>query len=218
MNDDVLYYKIIPLYIMQPHSLKLSPESDLINSIKEYSLSNNLYGYVSGVVGNLRTVCIQCPGDQEINKFEGNLEIVSLNGHFNNGDVHIHLSFADEGCNVFGGHLEEGSIVLKGTDILLVSFENHTIDISKQNLIDKELRVKAYILKNCPWSKRSIRLLDSLSVPYEAILIKNDQDFQRVNSLSNHNTFPQIFLDDIFFGGYDELSRQAKYDHLHSFK
>ena len=56
---------------MQPHSLKLSPESDLINSIKEYSLSNNLYGYVSGVVGNLRTVCIQCPGNQEINKFEG---------------------------------------------------------------------------------------------------------------------------------------------------
>ena len=45
---------------MQPHSLKLSPESDLINSIKEYSVSNNLYGYVSGVVGNLRTVCIQC--------------------------------------------------------------------------------------------------------------------------------------------------------------
>ena len=39
---------------MQPHSLKLSPESDLINSIKEYSLSNNLYGYVSGVVGNLK--------------------------------------------------------------------------------------------------------------------------------------------------------------------
>ena len=67
---------------MQPHSLKLSPESDLINSIKEYSLSNNLYGYVSGVVGNLRTVCIQCPGNQEINKFEGNLEIVSLTGHF----------------------------------------------------------------------------------------------------------------------------------------
>jgi len=102
---------------MQPHSLKLFPESDLINSIKEYSLSNNLYGYVSGVVGNLRTVCIQCPGNQEINKFEGNLEIVSLNGHFNKGDVHLHLSFADEGCNVFGGHLEEGCIVKKGTDI-----------------------------------------------------------------------------------------------------
>ena len=203
---------------MQPHSLKLSPDSDLIYCIKEFSLSNNLFGYVSGVVGNLSKACIQCPGNQKINKFEGNLEIVSLNGHFNNGDVHLHLSFADEGCNVFGGHFEEGSIVKKGTDILLVSFENKTIDISKQNITDNQSRVKAYILKNCPWSKRSIRLLDSLSIPYEAILIENDKDFQKVNSLSKKNTFPQIFLDDVFFGGYDELSKQAKKDFLNSFK
>ena len=203
---------------MQPHSLKLSPNSDLIICIKEFSFSNNLYGFVSGVVGNLRKACIQCPGNQEISKFEGNLEIVSLNGHFNNGDVHVHLSFADEGCNVFGGHLEEGSIVKKGADIFLISFENKSINISKQNLIDFQPRVKVYILKNCPWSKRSIRLFDSLSIKYEAILIENDQDFQKVNSLSNHNTFPQIFLDDVFFGGYDELSKQAKYDYLNSFK
>ena len=203
---------------MRPHSLKLSPDSDLIICIKEFSFSNNLKGYISGVVGNLSKACIQCPGSQEISKFEGNLEIVSLNGNFNNGDVHLHLSFADEGCNVFGGHLEEGSIVKKGTDILLVSFENKTIDISKSNLNDNQSKVKAYILKNCPWSKRSTRLLDSLSIPYEAILIENDQDFQKVNSLSNHNTFPQIFLDDVFFGGYDELSKQAKYDYLNSFK
>ena len=203
---------------MQPHSLNLSPNSDLIICIKEYSFSNNLYGYISGVVGNLSKACIQCPGNQEISKFDGNLEIVSLNGHFNNGDVHLHLSFADEGCNVFGGHLEEGSIVKKGTDILLVSFEKKIINISKQNIIDKQSRVKAYILKNCPWSKRSIRLLDSLSVPYKAILIENDEDFQKVNALSNHNTFPQIFIDDVFFGGYDELSKQAKFDYLISLK
>ena len=203
---------------MQPHSLKLSPDSDLIICIKKYSFSNNLNGYVSGVVGNLWKASIQCPGNQEISIFEGNLEIVSLNGHFNNGDVHLHLSFADEGCNVFGGHLEEGSIVKKGTDILLVSFENEIIDISNQNLTNNQSRVKAYILKNCPWSKRSLRLLDSLSIPYEAILIENDKEFQKVNSLSNHNTFPQIFLDDVFFGGYDELSKQAKHDYLNSFK
>ncbi len=203
---------------MQPHSLKLSPDSDLIVCIREFSLSYNLNGYVSGVVGNLSKACIQCPGNQNISKFEGNLEIISLNGNFNNGDVHLHLSFADEGCNVFGGHLEEGSIVKKGTDILLVSFENMTIDISQQNLINNQSRVKVYILKNCPWSKRSVRLLDSLSIFYKTILIENDQEFKKVKSLSNHDSFPQIFLDDIFFGGYDELSKQAKFDYLNSFK
>ena len=85
----------------------------MIKLIEEYSFANNLYGYVSGVVGNLKTVCIQCPGNQEINKFEGNLEIVSFNGHFKKGDVHFHLSFADERCNVLGGHLKEDCIVKK---------------------------------------------------------------------------------------------------------
>ena len=203
---------------MQTHSLKLSPESDLIKSIKEYSFAKNLYGYVSGVVGNLKTVCIQCPGNQEINKFEGNLEIVSLNGHFNKGDVHLHLSFADEGCNVFGGHLEEGCIVKKGTDIFLISFEQKVINISSNDLISDQSRVKAYILKNCPWSKRAIRLLNTLSIPHEAVLIDNDENFQKIMAQSSHNTFPQIFLDNKFFGGYDELSEQAKFDNLSSFK
>ena len=203
---------------MHPHSLKLSPESDLISCIKEYSLLNQIYGYVSGVVGNLRQVCIQCPGNQEINKFEGNLEIVSLNGHFNKGEVHLHLSFADEGCNVFGGHLEEGCIVKKGADIFLLSFEPKIIDISNKTLIENNSRVKIYILKDCPWSKRAIRLLNSLSIPHQAILIENDDSFKKVMNQSKHNTFPQIFLDNRFFGGYDELSKQAKLDYLLSFK
>ena len=203
---------------MHPHSLKLSPESDLIASIKEYSISNQIYGYVSGVVGNLRQVCIQCPGNQEINKFEGNLEIVSLNGHFNKGEVHLHLSFADEGCNVFGGHLEEGCIVKKGTDIFLLSFEQKIIEISNKTFIENNSRVKIYILKDCPWSKRAIRLLNSLSIPHQSILIENDDSFLKVMNQSKHNTFPQIFLDNKFFGGYDELSKQAKLDYLNSFK
>ena len=203
---------------MHPHSLKLSPESDLINCIKEYSLSKNLYGYVSGVVGNLRKVCIQCPGNQEINTFEGNLEIVSLNGHFNKGEVHLHLSFADEGCNVFGGHLEEGCIVKKGADIFLLSFQHDVINISNKISTNNNSRVKAYILKDCPWSKRAIRLLNSLSIPHEVILIENDESFNNLMKQSNHNTFPQIFLDNTFFGGYDELSKQAKFDYLKSFK
>ena len=87
---------------MQPHSLKLSPDSDLITCIKEFSFSNKLYGYVSGVVGNLSKAYIQCPGNQKITNFEGNLEIVSLNGTFNNGHVHLNLSFADEEYNVLG--------------------------------------------------------------------------------------------------------------------
>ena len=128
------------------------------------------------------------------------------------------MSFADEGCIVFGGHLEEGCIVKKGTDILLLSFEQKIINISSNDLLKSESRVKAYILKDCPWSKRAIRLLNSLSIPHEVNLIDNDENFQKIMTQSGHNTFPQIFLDNKFFGGYDELLEQAKLDKLSSFK
>ena len=61
-------------------------------------------------------------------------------------------------------------------------------------------------------------MLNSLSIPYENILINNDESFKKIMAKSSHNTFPQIFLDNKFFGGYDELSEQAKLDNLISFK
>ena len=75
---------------------------------------------------------------------------------------------------MFGGHLEEGCIVKKGADILLLSFEQKFINISNHDLITNESRLKVYILKDCPWSKRAIRLLNSLSIPHEVTLIDND--------------------------------------------
>ena len=112
----------------------------------------------------------------------------------------MHLSFADEGCNVFGGHLEEGFIVKKGTDILLISFEQKIIYISSNDLFKNEPRVKAYIFKDCPWSKRAIRLLNSLSIPHDIILIDSDESFKKIMDKSSNNTLPQIFLDNKFFG------------------
>ena len=90
------------------------------------------------------------------------------------------MSFADEGCNVLGGNLEEGCIVKKGTDILLLSFKQKIINISNDNLITNQLVVQVYILAVCPWFKREIRLFNSLSIPYEVSSIDNDENFQKV--------------------------------------
>ena len=65
---------------MIPHSLNLNSDSDLLKDIKKYSKDNNIYGFVSGIVGNLKRACIQCPNKNSNNIYEGNLEIISLNG------------------------------------------------------------------------------------------------------------------------------------------
>ncbi len=61
-------------------------------------------------------------------------------------------------------------------------------------------------------------MLDLLFITHNVILIKKNQEFKKDKSLGNLETFPEIFIDDIFFGGYDELSKQVKFDYLNSFK
>ena len=73
-------------------------------------------------------------------------------------------------------------------------------------------------MKNCPWSKRAIRLLNSAKIPHQVILIENDADFSKVSSISNQKTFPQIFIDNSFLGGYEELSNKINIDSIDSFK
>ena len=203
---------------MIPHSLKLFPETDLLVAIKEYSKKNKIYGFINGVVGNLSKVAIQCPTNQSLSMFQGNLEIISLNGFFDYGNAHLHLSFSDEKCQVFGGHLEAGSIVSKGAEILLLSFEKKIKNIDPISFSKATTRVKIYTLNNCPWSKRAIRLLNSSNIDHDVELIGSDKEFEKLNLITNHLTFPQIFLDDQFFGGYDELSDQYKKDLLKSLR
>ena len=74
------------------------------------------------------------------------------------------------------------------------------------------------MLRNCPWCKSAIRLLNSLSINHEVILIDNDKSYQKIIVKSKHNTFPQIFQDNKLFGGYEEISEQAKFNKLSSFK
>ena len=203
---------------MIPHSLKLSSGSDLLLSIKEYSNSSNIYGFVCGVVGNLSKVTIQCPNNKTVKIFEGNLEIISLNGSFDKGIAHIHISFSDENCNVFGGHLEDGCLVKKGAEVLLTSFDKNIKDIGELGIKGLNKRVKIYILNNCPWSKRAVRLLNASDIIFDVEIIESDKQFEALNLISNQNTFPQIFLDDNFYGGYDRLFENYKKDSLKSLK
>jgi glutaredoxin len=50
---------------------------------------------------------------------EGDLEIITLNGTISPRGVHLHLSLSDGACQVWGGHLEPGTVVRKGTDLLV---------------------------------------------------------------------------------------------------
>ena len=79
------------------------------------------------------------------------------------------------------------------------------------NLIKKEKtnhnkQVEIYIIPDCPWSERAIRMLRTLQVEHEIKVIKNDNDFKSLNKITKYSSFPQIFINGEFIGGYSELA------------
>lgn len=99
--------------------VQLQPGEDLRRSVEELAVQQQATGFVLGVVGNLSQAVFQCPGRSQPTVLRGELEIISLQGTLDPEGGHLHLSLSDTGCQVWGGHLEPGSLVLKGVDLLV---------------------------------------------------------------------------------------------------
>ena len=193
---------------MHSLNLKLSPGEDLRLSIEKTAKDGNHTGFVVGIVGNLAKASFQCPGRANPTVLEGNLEIITLNGTFSNDRVHLHLSLSDGNCQVWGGHLEPGTLILKGADILLCLLKNdQSLPKRLNNTISNyKYRIEIAIIPDCAWSNRAIRLLRSYSIPHNVHNIKDDESFLLLKQKTGLSSFPQIFIDGDFIGGYDALN------------
>ena len=188
---------------MQPLPLKLAPGSDLRLSLEELAQRDGISGFVLGVVGNLTKASFQCPGQAEPTVLEGDLEVITLNGTFSPEGVHLHLSLSDGACQVWGGHLEPGTIVQKGVDLLIGVLEQRDGRPARQTAAP---RIEIAVLPGCPWCSRALRILRTLDLPHNVTTINDDAAFQSVQQRSGMTTFPQVFIDGSVIGGYDDLA------------
>lgn len=190
---------------MQPLPLKLAPGSDLRLSLEELAQRDGISGFVLGVVGNLTKASFQCPGQAEPTVLEGDLEVITLNGTFSPEGVHLHLSLSDGACQVWGGHLEPGTIVQKGVDLLIGVLEQREGRPARQTA-EAAPRIEIAVLPGCPWCSRALRILRTLDLPHNVTTINDDAAFQAVQQRSGMTTFPQVFIDGSVIGGYDDLA------------
>ena len=190
---------------MQPLPLKLAPGSDLRHSLEELAQRDGISGFVLGVVGNLTKASFQCPGQAEPTVLEGDLEVITLNGTFSPEGVHLHLSLSDGACQVWGGHLEPGTIVQKGVDLLIGVLEQREGRPARQTAAAAP-RIEIAVLPGCPWCSRALRILRTLDLPHTVTTINDDAAFQAVQQRSGMTTFPQVFIDGSVIGGYDDLA------------
>ena len=188
---------------MQTLPLKLAPGSDLRLSLEELAQRDGISGFVLGVVGNLTKVSFQCPGQAEPTVLEGDLEVITLNGTFSPEGVHLHLSLSDGACQVWGGHLEPGTIVQKGVDLLIGVLEQREGRPARQTAAP---RIEIAVLPGCPWCSRALRILRTLDLPHTVTTVNDDAAFQAVQQRSGMTTFPQLFIDGSVIGGYDDLA------------
>lgn len=188
---------------MRPLPLKLAPGSDLRLSLEDLARREGIQGFVLSVVGNLTRAAFQCPGQSEPTVLEGDLEVITLNGTLNPDSVHLHLSLSDGACQVWGGHLEPGTIVQKGADLLIGVLKQH-----KPEAVTTETapRLEIAVLPGCPWCSRALRLLRTLDLPHTVTTVNDDTTFTSVQSRSGMGTFPQVFVDGTVIGGYDDLT------------
>ena len=190
---------------MQPLPLKLAPGSDLRLSLEELAQRDGISGFVLGVVGNLTKASFQCPGQAEPTVLEGDLEVITLNGTFSPEGVHLHLSLSDGACQVWGGHLEPGTIVQKGVDLLIGVLEQREGRPARQTAAATP-RIEIAVLPGCPWCSRALRILRTLDLPHKVTTVNDDAAFKAVQQRSGMTTFPQVFIDGSVIGGYDDLA------------
>jgi len=194
---------------MESMPLNLSPGSDLRESIEEAGREQGKSGFVVGVIGNLSRACFQCPGRPNPTILDGNLEIITLNGTFSHdGVVHLHLSLSDGNCQVWGGHLERGTRVLKGAEVLLYFLDVAESSAHSEFASKSEVppRIEIAVIKGCPWSSRAVRLLSSNEIRHSIKSINNDDDFHALKKRTGLSTFPQVFIDGVLLGGYESLA------------
>ena len=189
--------------VIYPKIFKLEAGRDLLISLQEMAIKENKAGYILSVVGNLSKARIQCPGKKQSTLIKNTLEIVSLNGTIDPNHCHLHISFSDGNCNMWAGHLNEGTIIFKAAD-MLIGFLDENLIKKEKNIHNKQVEI--YIIPNCPWSERAIRMLRTLQVEHEIKVIKNDNEFKSLNKMTKYSSFPQIFINGEFIGGYSELA------------
>ena len=185
---------------MRSLPLKLGPGSDLRRSLEQLAIEQGGSGFVLGVVGNLSRAAFQCAGRSGPTILEGDLEIITLQGTVAPDGVHLHLSLSDSDCQVWGGHLEPGTLVLKGAD-LLVGFLPDS-----QPAPPAQPAVEVAVLPGCPWSKRALRMLRTLGIPHQLTTISGDAERRALEQRTGRGSLPQVFIDGQFIGGYDDLA------------
>jgi predicted DNA-binding protein with PD1-like motif/glutaredoxin len=178
---------------MHAVQLHLDAGSDLHQSLRAFAAQQSGSGFVLSAVGNLSQAAFQCPGQAQPTLLRGDLELITLQGTL--AGIHLHLCVSDGTCQVWGGHLEPGTLVQKGVDLLvgLIEAPLPAAGADAPALSEASSRVQILVRQGCPWCRRALRLLQSQGIDHQ------------LSEAREAGPVPRIWIDGELIGGYDAL-------------
>ena len=181
---------------MHAVQLHLDGGSDLHQSLLAFAAEQASTGFVLSVVGNLSQAAFQCPGQSQPTLLRGDLELITLQGTLGSGGIHLHLCVSDGTCQVWGGHLEPGTLVQKGVDLLVglvgPAVPSQPLPQAPASA-EPASRVQILVRQGCPWCRRALRLLQSQGIDHQ------------ISEAQEAGPVPRIWIDGELIGGYDAL-------------
>jgi len=112
---------------MKTHVVRLLPGQDLMQELEKIVQKNNIKaGFIISCLGSLSKAYLRMPGGKTFQNFEGQFEILCLNGTLsvNGSHLHVAMSVFPDG-NVLGGHLmDKGCTILTTAEIVIGQLED----------------------------------------------------------------------------------------------
>jgi len=133
---------------MRIFALRLKPNQDLKESLKNFVISNNIEaGFILTTVGSLKQATLRFANQNDSKVLQNKFEIVSLVGTLSTHGIHLHISISDKDGKTIGGHLEKGCLIYTTAEIVIGVSEDfifvRTVD---ENTGYKELEIQPRFL------------------------------------------------------------------------
>jgi hypothetical protein len=133
---------------MKIFALRLKPNQDLKESLKNFVISNNIEaGFILTTVGSLKQATLRFANQNDSKVLQDKFEIVSLVGTLSTHGIHLHISISDKDGKTIGGHLEKGCLIYTTAEIVIgVSKDFIFVRTLDENTGYKELEIQPKFL------------------------------------------------------------------------
>ena len=105
---------------MKTFALRLYPDQDLKQSLKEFVQTNQIQaGFMLSAIGSLKQANLRFANQSAGQILTGKFEVLSLNGTLSVHGIHLHIAIADAQGTTIGGHLNDGCIIYTTAEIVI---------------------------------------------------------------------------------------------------